>query len=319
MILQCAMLHIVPCRRLGGFESEAQFVNSLHSFSAGNNRSTLLEVVRAGEKRARVNKQSKKSGIKSISTPTDAEKWNGNTELNQSTLFSEDFSSTSLRNDDEIPCMEQGVSSNSTESSLDPTREMVLRACVVTCSGISAAGLLIQQASHWAAEAGWSFPDCTVLLSNHVEPWHLGVTMGLIVSVSSIRQFLLGVSRDFSESSRIANRRVLGPLSFGDIIIVAIVPGVSEELLFRGALLPCFGLDWKGAVLAGVLFGVLHISGGRNLAFAAWASFVGILYGLACVSTQTMLVPMAAHSVNNLVGALLWKSNEGKSSPVDAM
>ena len=46
-----------------------------------------------------------------------------------------------------------------------------------------------------------------------------------------------------------------------------------------GALLPALGGGWLGAVGAGAVFGALHVGGGRNAAFAAWAGGVGLLYG----------------------------------------
>jgi len=88
------------------------------------------------------------------------------------------------------------------------------------------------------------------------------------------------------------------------------LPGISEELLFRGAILPLVGVDWRGVTVAGVVFGILHISGGRNVAFAAWASFVGVVYGLAAISTTNLAVPMIAHSVANLVAAYVWRIEE---------
>ena len=43
-----------------------------------------------------------------------------------------------------------------------------------------------------------------------------------------------------------------------------------QELFFRGAILPLVGVDWSGAAVAGLIFGILHLTGGRNAAFAAW-------------------------------------------------
>ncbi|GMP82523.1 hypothetical protein CsSME_00036784 [Camellia sinensis var. sinensis] len=90
-------------------------------------------------------------------------------------------------------------------------------------------------------------------------------------------------------------------------MIVAFVPGVSEELLFRGALLPLFGMNWKSALLVAALFGVLHLGNGRKYSFALWATFVGFVYGYATILSSTFVVPMASHAVNNLVGGLVWR------------
>ena len=47
--------------------------------------------------------------------------------------------------------------------------------------------------------------------------------------------------------------------------------------------------------------------------FCTWwchrASFVGIVYGLASVSTSNLAVPMLAHSLANLIAASLWRLN----------
>jgi hypothetical protein len=43
-----------------------------------------------------------------------------------------------------------------------------------------------------------------------------------------------------------------------------------QELLFRGALLPLIAPDWRGVAISGIVFGTLHLSGGRNSAFALW-------------------------------------------------
>ena len=42
----------------------------------------------------------------------------------------------------------------------------------------------------------------------------------------------------------------------------------------------------RGVLLAGVAFGLLHNNGGRNWAFAAWASLVGIAYGATFLYTE---------------------------------
>lgn len=60
-------------------------------------------------------------------------------------------------------------------------------------------------------------------------------------------------------------------------------------------------------MLSGVIFGLLHNSGGRNLAFAAWASGVGVFYGGLFVYTQNIWVPATAHMLANFCSAAVWK------------
>ena len=66
----------------------------------------------------------------------------------------------------------------------------------------------------------------------------------------------------------------------------------------------------RGVVVSGVGFGLLHNSGGRNLAFAGWASLVGMLYGAAFVYTGDILVPMVSHSLANLGAGFLWRQSQ---------
>ncbi|KNA08183.1 hypothetical protein SOVF_164910 isoform A, partial [Spinacia oleracea] len=128
-----------------------------------------------------------------------------------------------------------------------------------------------------------------------------------VVLISLSRYTLLKTWPDFAESSEAANRQVLTSLEAYDYLIVAFLPGISEELLFWGGLLPLLGLNWKSALAVAALFGVLHLGSGRKSSFAIWATFVGVVYGYVTIVSSSLVVPMASHALNNLVGALLWQ------------
>uniref|UniRef100_A0A803L104 CAAX prenyl protease 2/Lysostaphin resistance protein A-like domain-containing protein n=1 Tax=Chenopodium quinoa TaxID=63459 RepID=A0A803L104_CHEQI len=175
-----------------------------------------------------------------------------------------------------------------------PSRGTVLRACTVTSGLIAALGLAIR------------------------EVWHLELVIGLVVLISLSRYTLLKIWPDFSESSEGANRQVLTSLEAYDYLIVAFLPGISEELLFRGGLLPLLGLNWKSALAVAALFGVLHLGSGRKSSFAIWATFVGFAYGYATIVSSSLVVPMASHALNNLVGALLWQQTSRSSKQISS-
>lgn len=136
--------------------------------------------------------------------------------------------------------------------------------------------------------------------------WNIELIVGLIILISSLRFILLKTWPDFAESSEAANQHVLSSLQPFDYLLVAFLPGISEELLFRGALLPLFGLDWKSALAVGAVFGSLHLGSGRKYSFAVWATFVGFAYGMATIVSSNVIVPAASHSLNNLIGGILW-------------
>lgn len=206
------------------------------------------------------------------------------------------------------------VSENETQGGRPQTknhiapRNSVLLACTVTSGLLFASGLLLRQASHIAFIEGWIGADNCTELSFDFDPWKLELTIGLIVLVTTCRYALLKIWPDFAESSEAANMQVLSSLQPIDYLLVAVLPGMGEELLFRGAMLPLLGLNWVSALAIGVVFGGLHLTGGRKYAFAIWATFVGFIYGLSTIVSSSIVVPMAAHSVNNLVAGILWRS-----------
>lgn len=197
-----------------------------------------------------------------------------------------------------------------------PSRNDVLRACTVTCGLIGALGVLIRQISHVASEEGWPLKDCTANVTFGFELWHLELVVGSVLLVSSTRFLLLKIWPDFANSSETANQQVLTSLEPLDYLVVAFLPGISEELLFRGALLPLFGINWMSILAVAALFGILHLGGGRNYSFSIWATFVGLVYGYATILSSSAAIPMASHALNNLVGGIIWRYQRrlGKSS-----
>ncbi|KAJ8438581.1 hypothetical protein Cgig2_024670 [Carnegiea gigantea] len=170
-----------------------------------------------------------------------------------------------------------------------PSRGAILKACCVTSGLIAVLGLAIRQLSHAAASGGLPVFDCSEV-SLDFEMWHLGLITGLVVVISLSRYTLLKTWPDFAESSDAANRQVLTSLQTLDYVIVAFLPGISE-----------------GALVVATIFGILHFGSGRKISFAIWATFVGLAYGYATIFSSSMVVPMASHALNNLVGALLWR------------
>ncbi|KAL0737561.1 hypothetical protein Bca4012_013771 [Brassica carinata] len=192
-------------------------------------------------------------------------------------------------------------------------RDKVLQACTVTSGLMAALGLVIRKASHVASTEGFPIPDCSTDIPFGFETWHLGLIAGTVVLISSSRFLLLKSWPDFADSSEAANQQILASLEPLDYLVVATLPGVSEEMLFRGALMPLFGTSWGSIVGVGLIFGLLHLGSGRKYSFAVWASVVGIVYGYAAVLSSSLVVPMASHALNNLVGGLLWRYSSTSS------
>eukprot|EP00899_Mesostigma_viride_P014048 jgi/Mesvir1/22644/Mv14079-RA.1 len=205
--------------------------------------------------------------------------------------------------------MPAGNASNaSSEVAAVASRDAVLGACAVTSGLLLLSGIAARQALHWAAQSGFPLGDATELLPLDATPEHLLLALALAGGVTAARVALVTVWPDFATATDVSNRQVLTNLETADLPFVCCFPGLGEEWIFRGALLPAIGMDWKGVAVAGVVFGILHINGGRNAAFAAWASMVGIVYGASAVASGDLIVPVAAHALANLMSAVLWKS-----------
>lgn len=91
--------------------------------------------------------------------------------------------------------------------------------------------------------------------------------------------------------------RILGPLTAGEAVALALLSGFAEELFFRGAVQGSLG--WG---VAAALFGLLHSGPGR--AFRLWTLFAflaGIVFGLLMQWRGNLLAPILGHALVNAV------------------
>lgn len=100
---------------------------------------------------------------------------------------------------------------------------------------------------------------------------------------------------------------VLKPLFWPDLIWLGLLPGLSEELLFRGVMLSALGLNVTGLVLSSFCFGILHLGTLDQWPYAVWATAVGLLLGYSVLATGNLLVPITAHICTNLISSCVWK------------
>ncbi|MDQ4105564.1 MAG: CPBP family intramembrane metalloprotease [Actinomycetota bacterium] len=115
-----------------------------------------------------------------------------------------------------------------------------------------------------------------------------------------------------------AMRRIAGELaphlvdrmSRSDLVLISVFSGVGEELFFRGAVQPEFGLT-----VAALAFGLVHVGPDRRyLVWTAWAVLAGFLFGFLYRFSGGLLAPVVAHTLHNAAMFLIWKrSRKGKS------
>jgi uncharacterized protein len=171
------------------------------------------------------------------------------------------------------------------------TREQILGLLIAT------AVLLLVIAQIWGALAG--IPVGAPFHLNGKD-FGLGVLLGLgIMGLSTAMYY---VWPQYRKSADMYLSLVLKPLAPQDAIWVGLLPGLSEELLFRGIALPALGL-----VPSSLLFGVAHLLEWRQWPYALWATVIGLLLGLAALWSQNLLVPVVAHVTTNILSTLFWR------------
>ena len=133
----------------------------------------------------------------------------------------------------------------------------------------------------------------------------LGIAIGL--GLTGLSAIVYAAWPTYRQSANLYLAMVLTPLALPDTIWLGILPGLSEELLFRGVMLPALGLDPLGIALSSLCFGVLHMSNIQQWPYAVWATLVGAILAVTMVETGNLLIPIVAHMTTNFVSGLTWK------------
>lgn len=95
-----------------------------------------------------------------------------------------------------------------------------------------------------------------------------------------------------------------GPSLAAGVFVIGVMPGIAEELLFRGyiqtRLVARWGPGW-GIFWTSLMFGLWHM----DLVQGGFAVMVGILLGYLTYRTGTLWPAMVAHAANNILSVFL--------------
>jgi membrane protease YdiL (CAAX protease family) len=135
-----------------------------------------------------------------------------------------------------------------------------------------------------------------------------GVGLGLIITILSSLAYRFVTP--YRQSADYYLEMVLKPLALPDLIWLGLLPGLSEELLFRGVMLPALGADHVAVIVSSLCFGVLHLSGSEQWPYVIWATIIGIILSYSALLSGNLLVPIGAHILTNLLSSYLWKTRK---------
>ena len=99
----------------------------------------------------------------------------------------------------------------------------------------------------------------------------------------------------------------LATLTWFDLVFLALLTGVSEELFFRGLLeswMSPEGQPWVGRLVASVLFGMVHLV---TLTYGVITFVVGLYLSwlMSLIDPPNLLIPIVTHAVYDY-GGFLW-------------
>jgi uncharacterized protein len=175
------------------------------------------------------------------------------------------------------------------------SRFEVLAAIGVTSLVLLVASKLTLYLGQMALPAvAWNWPDLAI-----------GLGLGMMIVLSS--QLVYQLWPDYRQSADFYLDQILAPLLWPDLIWLGLLPGLSEELLFRGVIVGGLGYGLLGLFGAALCFGLLHMSSAKQWPYALWAGIVGLILGGGLIFTSNLLVPIVAHIFCNLCSASVWK------------
>ena len=125
-----------------------------------------------------------------------------------------------------------------------------------------------------------------------------------LVPLPDLLRDLIGpIKKLFEELTKVLIRADSPVELLAVILVVAVVPAIVEELLFRGLIQKIFERLMSpivSAILAGTIFGLYHMNPFEVVPLIG----LGVFFGLLRYRSQSLLLPMSAHFLNNLMAVL---------------
>jgi membrane protease YdiL (CAAX protease family) len=130
--------------------------------------------------------------------------------------------------------------------------------------------------------------------------------MGEINSHLKLPEFMAGIEnwmRESEEQAKVISKKFLSMETpaelISNLVMIAVIPALGEELLFRGVIQGLFArmtknIHW-GILITAFLFSALHMQFFGFLPRMA----MGVLFGYLLVWTNNLWIPIIAHLVNN--------------------
>ena len=164
--------------------------------------------------------------------------------------------------------------------------------------------------------------DLAAMLTGAIADAGYGVaaTIPLLVFLAWFAKTEIGVMKRFRDSQIEFFSNIGFEFTTLRIVLLAIVAGVGEELLFRGVLqgaaMRAMPLS-LAIIVPNIFFGLLHA---RTLLYALIAALIGVWLGLVAHFTAGLIAPIVAHGLYDLVAfeytrreLRRWRAEQGQA------
>jgi membrane protease YdiL (CAAX protease family) len=187
-------------------------------------------------------------------------------------------------------------------SSEEPSEGLSPREAVVLLAVVVEGGLILL-----ACGLGWLFDEPPL---KHFTWDPQSALTGLVATGPMLLLFLAMIRWPIGPLSRIKHfseqviRPLLAPCTVLDLLGIAVLAGLGEEMLFRAVLQGAFarwGHVWLALAVASALFGLMHAV---TTAYAVLATLMGAYLGWLYLYADNLLAPALSHALYDFVALL---------------
>jgi len=178
-----------------------------------------------------------------------------------------------------------------------PIATVLLREATLILGSLALGFAALRWGKVTGARMGWIAPNWRAV------GW--GLLCGLAIIAASIAMIALMRSLGI-----VQNQTVLGEMAQRPIWVLALIAltaGISEEIVFRGIVLPqieaASGLTWLGAVVSLAAFALMHLSG-WGWSQVVFAAVPGAVLTLFFLWKRNLAVVIIGHFLTDLIGLL---------------
>ena len=131
--------------------------------------------------------------------------------------------------------------------------------------------------------------------------WGIAATAPLVIGLRWL------VRTSWPPAARLLHvvRRRLAPIFAGipawQVVMISVLAGFGEEALFRGVLQPVAARHLSAPLAVGLIGGVFGVVHWVTPLYALLATIVGIYLGALSLASGTLLAPIAAHALYDVV------------------